>query len=120
MDQDDVVGLGREDGERVGDRLLALVAAFDDLNAAGKTVFGNLRLDALDFGLADGDVDGRDALDGGESAERMNEDGNAIEGEKLLGLRPGHPGTESGGGQNREYLHNWWSIQRSAHMRVLH
>jgi hypothetical protein len=35
-------------------------------------------------------------------------------------LRPGHPGTESGGGQNREYLHNWWSIQRSAHMRVLH
>ena len=71
-----------------------------------KPILGDLGLDALDLGLAHGHIDGRDPLDGGKGAQRMNQDGDAVEGEKLLGLRAGHPGAQSRGGKNREYLHN--------------
>ncbi len=110
--QDDVIGLGGQRGQGVGDRLLSVVATFDHMHAIGKSVFGNLRLNAVDFGVADGDVDRGDAGDGSEGAERVDEDGHALEGQELLGLRAGHPGPQSGSGKDYEYLHNSWSIHR--------
>ena len=72
---------------------------------SGKTVLGHLRLDALHLRLAHGHVDRRDARRRGKGAQRMNEDGHAIQREKLLGLRAGHPGTQSGSGKNDKDLH---------------
>jgi hypothetical protein len=92
MHQDNVVSVRGQGGQGVGYRFLAVVAAFDDVNAAGKSVLGYLALDALHLRLADGNIDGGHAIDGGEGAEGMNEDGNPIEVEKLFRLRPGHPG----------------------------
>ncbi len=43
---------------------------------------------------------------GGEGAQRMDEDGHAVEREKLFGLRAGHPGAQTGSGKNHEDLHN--------------
>ena len=51
MHQHDVVRLSGQSGQRVGDRLLAVVAAFDDLDAAGKAVLGDLRLTRSISGL---------------------------------------------------------------------
>ena len=42
----------------------------------------------------------------------MDQDGKPIEDEKLLGLRPGHPGSQPRSGKNRKDLHTGWSIQR--------
>jgi len=112
VDQDDVVRLGGQSGEGVGDRFLAILATFDDLDFAGEAVLGDLRFDALDLRGADGDVDGGDALDCGESAKGVDEDGYAIERKKLLGLRAGHARAETGCWKNYKYLHNVWSIQR--------
>ncbi len=72
----------------------------------------NLGLDAGDLLLADGDIKRADARDSGEGAQRVDEDGQSAEREKLLGLRGGHAGADAGGGQNDEDLHVQWSIQR--------
>jgi hypothetical protein len=37
----------------------------------------------------------------------MNEDGDAVQGKKLLGLPSGHPCAQASSGKYREYLHNW-------------
>ena len=84
-------GFGGQDVERVGHRFLALFAALHHVHAAGKTVLGNLRLDALHLRLAHGHVNRRDARRRGKGAQRVNEDGHAIEREKLLGLRMRDP-----------------------------
>ena len=112
MHENDVVGLGGKSGEGVGDGLLAMVAACHYVNARGKAELGNLGLDALHLRLAHGDIDRRYPRYGGEGAQRVNEDWNSIECQKLFRLRPGHPCTKAGGGKNHEYLHNGWSIQR--------
>ena len=112
VDQDNVVRLCGQGGESVGDGFLAGVAACDDTDAVGKAVFGDLRLNAVDLSGSNGDVDRGDALDGGEGAEGVDEDGYAVERQKLLGLRAGHARAESGSGKNYEYLHNVWSIHR--------
>ena len=110
MDQDDVVDVGAEGCESVGDGLLAVVAAFDYADAISKSVFGGvlgyLRFDALHFGLAHSHVNGGYPLHRGEGAQGVDEDGKPVEGEKLLGLRAGHAGAQSGGGKNHENLHN--------------
>ena len=91
MDQHDVVGTSGQCGQGVGDRLLTVFAAFDHANAIRKAILGNLRLNALHLGIADGYIDCRYPLDRGKCAQRMNEDGDAVEDEKLLGLGAGHP-----------------------------
>ena len=68
-------------------------------------VFGNLRFHALNLGFADGHVDGGDPLHRRKGAQGVDEDGQPVEGEKLLGLRAGHAGAQSGGGKNDEDLH---------------
>lgn len=114
VDEDQVVGLGGQRGEGVGDGLLAAVSAFDDVDAGGEAglggILGDLGLDAIDLRSADGDVDGGDARDGGEGAQGMDEDGLAAEREELLGLGAGHAGSETSSRKNDEYLHNSWSI----------
>ena len=112
MNQDDVVRLSGKCGEGVRDGLLAIVAAGHDVNARGEAMLCDLGLDALHLRLAHGHVDRRDPRYGGERAERMNEDRNSVEREKLLGLRPGHSGSEACRWKNCENLHNGWSIQR--------
>ena len=116
VDKDNVVGLGGDGGEGVGDGLLAMVATLDNVDARGKVVggaeLGDLGLGAFHFSFADGDIDGRDALDRGEGAERVDEDGDAVEGEKLLGLGAGHTGSQTRGGKTREYLHTGGRIAR--------
>ena len=42
----------------------------------------------------------------------MDQDRQAVEGQKLLGLRAGHPCAQPRGGKYRKYLHNGWSIHR--------
>ena len=44
VDEDNVVGLGGEGEKGVGNGLLAMVTAFDDVNAVSKTVLGDLGL----------------------------------------------------------------------------
>ena len=112
MDQHNVVRLGGQGGQGVGYRFLAVVAAFHHLHAAGKAVLGYLGLNAFHLGFAHGHIDRRDPLDGGKGAQRMDQDREAAEDEKLFGLRSRHPGAQPRGRKNREYLHNWWSIQR--------
>ena len=109
VDEDDVVGLGGNGGESARDGLLAMVAALDDMDARSEVVggaeLGDLGFGALHLGLADGDVDAGDTLDGGEGAQRVNKNRDAVEGEKLLGLGTGHAGSQTRSGKNREYLH---------------
>jgi tRNA(Ile)-lysidine synthase len=116
VDKDDVIGIGMDGGERVSNGFLAVIAALDDLDAMGEVVvgvvLGDLRLNAVHLGFADGDVDLGDAGDGREGAQRMDEDRDAAEGEELFGLRPGHARTQAGCGENGEHLHNSPSIQR--------
>ncbi len=111
MDQDNVVGVGPERGQGVGNGFLPVVAAFHNMHSPGQSVLacvlGNLGLDALHLRLANGHEDCRYPLNRCESAERVDKDGDAIEGQKLLGLRPGHPCTKARSGKNYEYLHNW-------------
>ncbi len=86
MDQDDVGGAGAgEGGEGVGYGVLAEVAAGDDVDFGAEVVVGEHGGDAVLFGVADSDVDGGDAGDGEEGLEGMQEDGQAFEGEELLG-----------------------------------
>ena len=110
MDQHDIVRLGGQSGQGVGNRFLAVVAAFDDLHAAGKALTGrvlsHLSLYAFHLRFAHGDVDGRHPLDRCKGAQRVDQDGQAVELEELLGLRAGHSSAESRGGENCENLHN--------------
>ena len=71
-------------------------------------------VDAGLFGVADGDVDGGDVRDGEEGAQRVEEDGHAVEGEELLGgwACGGHAGADTGGGENDEDRHGKVSIAR--------
>ena len=85
VDEDDVLrGGGGEGGEGVGDGFLAVVAAGDDVDFFGEMVLGEHGGDAGLFGVADGDVDGGDGGDVEEGAQRVDEDGEALEGEELL------------------------------------
>jgi hypothetical protein len=43
----------------------------------------------------------------------MYQDRNSIEGEKLLGLEPGHSCTQASRWKDHKYLHNGWSIALS-------
>jgi tRNA(Ile)-lysidine synthase len=116
--QHNVVLLRGQRGQGVGDGFLALLAAFDDVNAAGKSILGDLSLNALNLSFAHGDIDCSHSFDRGIGAQGVDEDGDAVQSQKLLGLRTGHPGAQSGGGQYRENLHNCWSIQRRAVVEV--
>lgn len=82
-----------------------MIAAFNHFHAVGKTVLGHLRLDALHFRLADRHIYGSDARGGGEGTQRMDQDGNATQGEKLLGLGSRHPRAQARCGKNRKDLH---------------
>ena len=65
------------------------------------------------LGLADRYVDGRDGGDVEEGADRVHQDGEALELEKLLGnarVGVGHAGADSGGGDDHEDRHGNVSI----------
>ena len=112
MSEAEVLGEGRE---RVGNGVLAEVAAGDDVDPVGELVLLDERGDAGLFGLAHGDVDGRDARDGEERLQRMQKDRQAFEGEELLGggsIGGGHAGADSGGGKDDEDGHGRCSITR--------
>ncbi len=111
VDEDDVVRLGGERGERMGHRLLPVVAAFHDLDAVGEPVVGHLGLHAFHLRLPNCHVDCADPPDLGKGAQGVNQDRNPIEGKELFGLRAGHPCSQTRRGENRKDLHNWWSIQ---------
>jgi len=70
-----------------------------------QAILGYLGLDALDLGFAHGHINRRYPLHRRKRAQRMNQDGEAVEGEKLFGLWSGHPGAETRSGKNRKYLH---------------
>ena len=108
--QHNVVGLSGQSVQGVGHRFLAPVAAFDHADAPGKAEFGYLGFDALHLSLAYSHVHRCDARHGSEGAQRVDEDGHAIQREKLLGLRAGHPGSQPGGGKNDKDLHDSASI----------
>lgn len=110
VDEDDVVGLGRQGGKSMSDGLLACIAALHDMDAGVEAVLGDLGLDAVDLRLADGDVDGRDARDRGKGTQGMDQDGQPAERKKLLGLGASHAGSEASGRKNDENLHIGWSI----------
>jgi tRNA(Ile)-lysidine synthase len=110
VNQDNIVRLGGQSSQRVGDGLLTVIPAFNNANPVGKAILGNLGLNALHLGFAHGHIDRRNTRRRSKGAQRMNQDGDAIEREKLLGLRPGHPGSEPCGWKNHEYMHNGWSI----------
>ena len=119
-------GVGDEPGERVADGLLADVAALDHMNlAAGagraEAELGDLRANALDLGLAHGDVDGLDAWDREECAQAVDQHGHACNGEKLLGsgvaaahtTARGHPRSNPCSRKNDKHTHSQRSIQDS-------
>jgi len=112
--QNNIVRLGGKSGHGVGNRLLAIVAAFHHVDLASEAVLGNLGLDALDLRLAHGHKNGRHARHRSKGAQRMNQDGDPVKRQKLFGLRPGHTSSKPGGGKNHKYLHIAWSIQRMA------
>jgi hypothetical protein len=76
--QDDVVRIGVNGIERMDDGLLAGISALDNMDATGKTVFCDLRLHPLRLCFADGNINRRDALNRRKSAQRMNQDRDAI------------------------------------------
>jgi len=76
VDEDDVVGRGTgERGEGVGYGVLADVAAGDDVNLAGEAVLGEQLGDAGLLVFADGDVNARDAGDGEERLQGVQQEG---------------------------------------------
>jgi hypothetical protein len=109
VDDDDVVGCGGgQGGEGVGDGVLACVAAGDDVDAVVQLVLGDEVGDAVLFGGADGYVDRRNAREGEEGLQGVDEDGQALELEELLRdatVAGGHAGADSGGGEDDEYGH---------------
>jgi tRNA(Ile)-lysidine synthase len=112
MYQDDVVGRSGDGIEGVRYRLLAMVTARYHSHPAVEAVFRYLGLHAFHLRLAHRDDDRRYPLNRGEGAQGVNQDGNAIEHEKLFRLRPGHPCAQARSGKYHKYLHNSWSIQR--------
>ena len=106
VDENDVVRLGGERIQGIGDRLLAVVATFYNMRR-------DLRNRTLQPGperarsqAPHGYIDRRHPLHRGKRAQRMDQDGEPREREKLFGLRAGHARAQPGGGKNYEYLHN--------------
>src|SRR6202044_426187 len=114
VDEDDVLrGGGGEGGESVGDGLLAVVAAGDDVDFFGEMVLVDHGGYAVLFGVADGNVDSGDGRDGEEGAQRVDDDGEALEGQELLRRTArgvGHAGADSSGGDDYEDRHGNRSI----------
>ena len=111
VDEYDVVWLGRQRGERMGHRLLPVVAAFYDLHSVSEPVLTHLGLDSFHLRLAYRNVNRTDPSHLGKGAQRVNQDGNSIEREELFRLRAGHPCSETCRGENHKHLHTGWSIQ---------
>jgi len=95
------------------------------MDLARESVLCHLRLRALHLRLAHGHVDRRHPRRRGKRAQRVDEDGNAVERQKLFGLRVGlrarHPRAQSRSRKNGKDLHNSWSIaprQLSAFCRL--
>ena len=105
VDEDDVVGISGDGREGVGDGFLAIVAAFDKLDAGCEAVFGDLVVDAFHLRFSYGHADAGDAGDGGEGAQGVNKDRDAAQSEELFGLGTGHSGSEAGRRKDGEDLH---------------
>ena len=118
VDQHDVVGIGLRGCERAGDRILAMLAAFDDLQRLVqdfRVLLLKLRAKACNLVLAQGDDDLVNLRTGGKDAQGMNEDRNAAEMLELLGgsfrgRRRRHARAQSGCGDNDKYLHSGRSV----------
>jgi len=116
MHQDDIVLFTAKGAKRPGHRLLAVLPTLNHVDAAGEsealTVFSYLRLNPLDLRGPHRDKDSADAWRGGKGAQRMNQDRQAVQLQKLLGLRGPHSSADAGGWKNRKYLHNQSNIHR--------
>lgn len=115
VDEDDVVVVAVDGVEGVGDALLAVVASFDHADLAGKSIFADLRSEALDFGGAHGDDHFGDLGHGGKGAQGVDKDGNAAKLEKLLGggsgdVAGGHSSAQSRRRKNDKDPHKHRSI----------
>ena len=113
VDENDVVvRCGGKRVERIGDRVLPVIAANDDVDSVFHAVLGDQREDAGFFRGPDRDVDRRDARDRKKRLERVLKNGQAPEGEELFGSAScgGHTGADTGGGENNEYGHGKLSI----------
>ena len=110
--QNNIVRLGVQGGQCVRHRLLAAVSTLNHAHRIAKTKLGNLGLNTLNLRLAHRYADGRHPFHRGEGSQAVNQDRHTIEGEKLLGLRAGHPGSQPRRGKNHIYVHNSQSIQR--------
>ena len=105
-------------GERIGDRLLAIVAADDDMDLSGELVLGQHGGDPGLLRLADGNVDSGNGRYVEEGTERVDQDGKTFELEKLLGdgcgnssgSSMGHAGADAGCGDDDKYGHGNRSI----------
>lgn len=107
MHQHNIVLGGGQRSERIGHGLLPFFTALHHACPAGKTMLGNLRLHALHLGLAHGHVNRRHPPDRGKSAQRVNQDRSAVEGQELFWLGSSHPGAQPRGGKNNKHLHDF-------------
>ena len=119
VDQHNILFRGGQCSQGMRHRLLAAVAALDNVDAPRETVLGHLGFNALHLRFTHRNVDRLDALDRGKGAQRMDENRDPIERKKLLRLRAGHSCAQSRGGKNCKYLHNSWSIQRHSARRII-
>ena len=80
MDEDNVfISVGWQGSERVGDRILASVAAGNHFDLVEQAVFGEELVHASLLRGAHGDVNTGYERDGKERPKRVNEDGQAPE-----------------------------------------
>ncbi len=114
VNENDVLGAGGGKlGESVGDRLLAIVAADDDVDFARQAMLGEHGGDARLLRVAHCDVDAGDGRDVQEGPQGVDQNRKALELEKLLGHATrcvGHAGADTGGGDDDEDRHGKRSI----------
>ena len=98
--QNNVIGRGLDAGQRVGHRLLAMVAALDHAHWLFESFFFQARLELLDLFFAQRQDDLAHLRRSGKFAQRVNDYGNAAQLGKLLGGRR-LAALGSGGGHTR-------------------
>src|SRR5271157_1787877 len=87
VNQNDVVRVAFNGVKRIGDALLAVIATLHDVNLAGESVIANLSGDAIHLARAHRNIHGGDLGHVRKCTQRMDENRNASQLEKLLRRR---------------------------------
>ena len=111
--QNNIVLGGAQRVQRVGDRLLPVFTALDDMHLVTEIVLPGFLPEQLRLGFPHSDPDLADFLGPRELAECVYEDRNAFQLSELLAAGPAlssgrggrHAGAETGGGNNYYYFH---------------